>query len=119
MLNKNDLAHFTGSETFARYMAGFVLSEGALHVAKEGGAFWLMDVIVSYQFEPKFQQEDFQVWKLEAPVGTDGGMRPATVSCEDGNGNILTTQEIEATDFPLPEITLWVQNKTIFLPSEY
>jgi hypothetical protein len=29
------------------------------------------------------------------------------------------TKEIEFTDFPLPEITLYFQNNTIFLPSEY
>lgn len=123
MLTQNSLAHFTGSETFTRYMAGFILSEGAAHVAKEGGAFWLLDVIVSYQFEPKFQAEDFQVWKLKVQGERDPenvtAMRPAVVSCEDGNGNVLTTQEIEATDFPLSEVTLWLQNKTIFLPSEY
>ena len=123
MLTQDSLAHFTGSETFTRYMAGVILSEGAAHVAKEGGAFWLMDIIVSYQFEPKFRDEDFQVWKLKVDRQGDPenvtAMNKATVSCEDGNGNTLITQEIEATDFPLPEIILWFQNNTIFLPSEY
>jgi hypothetical protein len=54
------------------------------------------------------------VWKLQ--VKSD---HTATRSCENGNGNIVFTKEIEFTDFPLPEITLYFQNNTIFLPSEY
>lgn len=113
MLTQDSLAHFTGSESFARYLGGYVLSEGALHVAQEGGAFWLIDVIFSHQTDPKVAKEEFQVWTLQV---MDGG---AVVTCDDGNGNVITKQEIEYTDFPLPKITLWLQNKTIFLPSEY
>lgn len=113
MLTQDSLAHFTGSETFTRYLGGYILSEGALHVAKEAGAFWLMDAIVSHQCEPKVAKEEFQVWKL----AVDGDS--ALLTCDDGNGNVVVTQAIHFTDFPLKAITLWVQNKTIFLPSEY
>ena len=46
------------------------------------------------------------------------------LTCSDGGkdghkSKVFYTQEIEFTDFPLPEITLWFQNNTIFLPSEY
>ena len=43
--------------------------------------------------------EEFQVWKLA--VRTD---RTAALTCDDGNGNIVFTKEIEHTDFPLNEI---------------
>ena len=39
--------------------------------------------------------------------------------CDDGNGNIVFTKEIEHTDFPLDEITLYFANNVIHLPSEY
>jgi uncharacterized protein DUF6876 len=39
--------------------------------------------------------------------------------CDDGNGNIVFTKEIEHTDFPLDEITLYFTNSVIHLPSEY
>jgi hypothetical protein len=42
-----------------------------------------------------------------------------TVTCDDGNGNIVFTKEIEHTDFPLDEITLYFANNVIHLPSEY
>jgi len=37
----------------------------------------------------------------------------ATLSCEDGNGNTVFTKEIEFTDFPLDEITLYWGRCTI------
>ena len=41
------------------------------------------------------------------------------LTCEDGNTNKVFEKALEFTDFPLPEITLWFANNTIFLPSEY
>jgi len=46
--------------------------------------------------------EEFQVWKLA--VHPD---RSATLTCDDGNDNIVFAKEIEHTDFPLDEITLY------------
>jgi hypothetical protein len=54
------------------------------------------------------------MWKLK--VRTD---HTATLSCEDGNGNTVLTKEIEFTDFPLDEISLYFVNNMIHLPSEY
>ncbi len=126
MLTKDNLRQFTGSESFAKYMMGYVLSEGALHVAQEGEAFWLMDAIISHQITPKVAQHDLQVWKLtvngrnQVPdLVHDVSPASATLTCEDGDGILIAKQEIDYTDFPLDNVTLWVQNKTLFLPSEY
>jgi Family of unknown function (DUF6876) len=54
------------------------------------------------------------VWKLA--VREDN---KATLTCEDGNYNVVFTKEIEYSDFPEPGITLWFADNTIFLPSEY
>ena len=59
--------------------------------------------------------EEFQVWKLKADVLKHTG----TLTCEDGNYNKVFEKALEFTDFPLPEITLWFADNTIFLPSEY
>jgi hypothetical protein len=40
-------------------------------------------------------------------------------TCDDGNGNIVFTKEIEHTDFPLDEIKLYFADNVIHLPSEY
>lgn len=58
--------------------------------------------------------EEFQVWKLL--VRAD---RSATIFCDDGNGNIVFTQEIPFTDFPIDEVKLYFANNIIHLPSEY
>jgi hypothetical protein len=45
--------------------------------------------------------------------------RSATLTCGDGDGNIVRTQQIAFTDFPLDEATLWFANGVIYLPSEH
>lgn len=57
--------------------------------------------------------EEVQVWTLKAAED-----RSATLTCEDGDHGPFTTQAIAITDFPLPQITLWLQSEVIFLPSE-
>ena len=44
--------------------------------------------------------------------------KTATLACEDGNGKAVFEKAIPFTDFPVPEITLWFENSTIYLPSE-
>jgi hypothetical protein len=116
-LTKSGLSQFTGSETFYRHALNrkVVFTEGAKHVADAGGAYWLLDEIALIQpYDKAVAAEDFQVWTLK--VRSD---RTATLTCEDGNGKTVFTKEIEYTDFPLDEITLWFANNTIYLPSEH
>jgi len=42
----------------------------------------------------------------------------ATLTCEDGNYNVVFVQQLEFSDFPPPGVTLWFENDTIYLPSE-
>ena len=117
---ETNLAHFTGSETFTKYIFGTVLTEGVVYLAREAQCFWLIDIISSYQHERKFKSHaSFQVWELKLDAVGDGEMPSATVTASDGDGNLLATQHVSATDFPLNKITLWFSNGTILLPSEY
>jgi hypothetical protein len=116
-LSKSDLTQFTGSDEVYRHTINrrVLYSEGAQHVAEAGGAYWLLDEIAIIQpYDPRVAAEEFQVWKLV--VRPD---RTATLTCEDGNDNAVFTKEIAFTDFPLDEITLWLANDTIYLPSEH
>jgi hypothetical protein len=115
-LTKADLIHFTGSEHWYRHALNrdVLFTDGAKYVADEGGAYWLLDTIALLQRSNKrIAAEEFQVSKLA--VRSD---RTATLTCEDGNYNLVYTQQLEFTDFPAPEITLWFENNTIYLPSE-
>ncbi|SDR63340.1 hypothetical protein SAMN05519103_08509 [Rhizobiales bacterium GAS113] len=58
--------------------------------------------------------EEFQHGRLT--VKSD---RTATLTCDDGNDNVVFSKEIEFTDFPLAEIRFYCAARTIMLPSEY
>jgi len=45
--------------------------------------------------------------------------RTATLVCDDGNGRVVFSKQIEFTDFSLDTISLYFTNNTILLPSEY
>jgi len=116
-LTKADLAQFTGSETWYRHAINrnVLYTDGAQFLAERGGAYWLLDEIAIIQpYNKRVAAEEFQVWKLT--VRSD---RSATLTCDDGNGTVVFTKEIEYTDFPLDEISLWFTNNVIYLPSEH
>jgi DNA polymerase-3 subunit alpha len=48
-----------------------------------------------------------------------GSITKTKVICTDGNNNILYTQNIEFSDFPLPEIEIWRVDGVIMLKTEY
>jgi len=116
-LSKSDLTQFTGSENWYRHgiNRNVLYTEGVQYVAEHGGAHWLLDEIaITQPYNKAVTAEECQVWKLA--VRPD---RSATLTCDDGNGNIVCTKEIEHTDFPLDEIALYFANKVIHLPNEY
>ena len=116
-LTEADLRQFTGTETWFRHglNRSILYTEGAQFVAEHGGAYWLLDAIALAQLSEKaVKAEPFQVWALNVHEN-----RTAAFTCEDGNGKTVYSQEIEFTDFPLPQIKLWFTDNTILLPSEY
>ncbi len=116
-LRESDLIQFTGTENWHRFGINrkVLCTDGAKYIADEGGAYWLLDAIAIAQlYEKTVAAEEFQVWVLN--VNPD---RTASLTCDDGNGNIVYTQQIEFTDFPLDEIKLYFTDNVILLPSEY
>jgi hypothetical protein len=116
-LTESDLLQFTGSEHWYTHgiIKRIVFTDGAKHVADAGGAYWLLDEIAfAQQYSKDVAAEEFQVWKLLLGEG-----HSATLTCDDGNGNVVFTKHIEFTDFPLREIRLYFTDNTILLPSEY
>ena len=89
-------------------------TEGANHVAENGEAYWLLKEIALAQGAEKLvAAEPFQVWVLTVTVDCR-----ATLSCFNRRANIVYRKDIEVTDFPRREITLWFADRTIYLPSE-
>ena len=114
-LKSEDLVHFYGTEHWYRtsFSRKIVYTDGVQYVAETGGAYWLIDTIVISQSLPKVKAEEFQSWKLT--VKDNKG----TLVCEDGDHHQVYKEEIPFTDFPLPEITFWLTDNVIMLPSEY
>lgn len=114
-LKASDLTYFTGTEAYYKFniFSPLVLTDGTKYLADKAGAYWLMDEIAFAQRAPAVKAEYFQVWKLEVQGSK------ATLSCADGNDGIIWTKEIDFTDFPLPEITVWCVDNVILLPGEY
>jgi hypothetical protein len=108
---------FTGSEHWYRHWANrkILFTDGAEHVAKAGGACWLLDIIaIEQNCNKTVAAEEFQAWTLKVDLVRHTGR----ITCDDGNGRTVFTKEIAFTDFPVAEITLWLENNTIYLPSE-
>ena len=116
------LAHFTGSSTFARHalIPRMLMTEGVVYLAQAAAAHWLTDAIGSYLLDARAQTEPFQVWRLTADACT----ARAQLQMTDGNGPApIIAQQIDFTDFPLLEIELWLvadgEHWVLMLPTEY
>jgi len=95
---ERQLPYFTGTEKWTRIsarMPWLLLTDGALFLAENAGAFWFFELIGSHQ--NKKLKDEFQVWKLKR----DG--KGCLITCEDGNLNELARQQVDYTDFPLDD----------------
>ncbi len=120
------LSNFYGTEKYTKFSVLFsktLLTDGVSWLAKNTGSYWLMDIIGS--IESIISKEDFTVCKLV--VNKD---HTAVFTVDDGNKNLLYTQKLEYTDFPLPEIKMYANKqyldvdginykRIVMLPSEY
>jgi hypothetical protein len=115
-LTPADLRQFTGTEKWHRhpFVRTVLYTDGVQYVAEKGGAYWLLDDIAFAQRGKRVAAEAFQLWRLRVHPNHTG-----TLTCEDGNGNVVFTKALTFTDFPLEEITLYFTNGVILLPSEY
>lgn len=130
MIDTTQLRGFTGTENWYRWSPLFprvLLTDGTKYVAEtagEQGAYWLMDAIASYQpeLQKKRKMQDFQLWTL----AVNEKDKTAVLMCqEDSHKAPVITQDIDHTDFDVPELRLYCmpagdgKSKVILLPSEY
>ncbi len=112
------LAHFTGTEHYYRTHPGLLATDGAKYLADEAGAYWLFDLV--WGVLPKITDE-FAILELSLREGTGG----AGLKIHDGREpeTVYHRQEITRTDFPLPSITLYIQQNgrdwVVLLKGEY
>lgn len=91
-------ASTAGSTHLYRHWMGHLChTDGVEFLARIAGAYWLVDLIASHQTDERVRAEDFQVWILRT---ARRGYPAVLATCEDGNGNVVTQQLVEYTDFP-------------------
>lgn len=113
--NANDnYQQFTGTYHYYKHWLGFHYTDGVAQVAEDYGANWFIDVIASHQGNKRVKAEGFQVWKLSRLKDDE-----FIAVCEDGNNNKVVSQKIPFSDFRDDNLTMWLVDRVIMLPSEY
>ena len=108
----SDLTQFHGTTQYYKSpqpWIPFLYTDGVQHVAEKGEAYWILDLIGSWQAEDPIRKDprlqDIQFWTL-----TVNQNRSALMICERDEGDIAIEQKIGLTDFPLPKIRFYLQN---------
>ena len=119
----SELASYNqGSENFYHHDNSVTYTDGIKYLADSCEAYWLIDLISSYQCERRIRQHPFQVWTMHVD-----DRKVAQIRCEDGNGHLITRQAVPFTTFPLETITLYLEDgsldgetliKVLMLPEE-
>jgi hypothetical protein len=101
------LQNFIGSQNLydRETPTGRIEYTDGIYFLQRNGCLWLIDAIVSYQTDQFKSVDDLQFWKLRVDLDTQA----ATLICDDGNGGIRVTEEIEFTDFPLHKLDIYVE----------
>ncbi|MEG4458465.1 DUF6876 family protein [Microcoleus sp. N9_A1] len=124
----HNLQHFGGTEQYYKHWLGIQYTDGVKYLADNAQCYWLIDAIASHQPSARKKQRltEFQLWFLHV------GNAHEFIKPKRGNAAVLTCwedtptpetkpaiiQQIPITDFPLPEIKLYVQAKILLLPQE-
>ncbi len=110
------LRSFTGTIEHHAHWSGMRFTDGVKFLVESAKAYWLLDLIASWQ--PKALRDswlrEFQLWELF--VRAD---RTATIVCSRDSEDEAFRQEIESTDFPLDYVKLYVEGVVVLLPSEH
>lgn len=116
LLTHSDLAQFTGTENYYRHFSGLLYTDGVKFLASRGGAYWLLDLIGSYQGKCRRDPRlaEFQLWEITVNDGT------GVVTCsEDSGKKPVIKQRLDYTDFPLSGVKFYVRDGVLMLTSEY
>jgi hypothetical protein len=101
-----------GYHEFSPFPEYPVITDGVKDTADAAECYWLLDIIGSRQSDKRLDR-DFQVWEFKKTGETSGVVKGLN------DTELVITKEIAFTDFPLDEITFFVENGVILLPTEH
>lgn len=115
----SDLAGFTGGgNQYKHWLPGIQYTEGIKYVADKAGAYWLIDLVASYNNTKFRARYPFQVWTLKKTPQDKRSAAVATMKEDSGQPEVIS-QKISYTDFPLDKFEFYSIDGTIMLKSEY
>ncbi len=109
------LTRFTGTVNYYRHWTGaFHYTDGVAFLAENAGAYWLLDHIAAMQKRARRDPalRDLQAWQL-----TVRGSR-GVIACLRAANDEAFHDELPFTDFALREVTLYLADGVLYLPSE-
>jgi hypothetical protein len=107
---RNIYSHASGTVEWHKHIFGKLFTDGVLAVAEKAGAFWLIDVVMSYR-----RPEHFQVWTLTVT----GSKCVVEMKLDSKTDKVQVRQRIGYTDFPEGVYEFWMVDGVLMLPSEY
>ena len=123
-----NLQHFCGSEQYYKHWLGLCYTDGIKYLAENAQCYWLIDAIASHQPTAKKNPrlKEFQLWFLHVgtghefikPTGHNAGVLTCWEDTPTPETQPVVTQQIPFTDFPLPGIKVYLQEKILLLPDE-
>ncbi|MCU7550419.1 hypothetical protein OCK74_14960 [Chitinophagaceae bacterium LB-8] len=116
MTNANHLFRSrNGSDHFFQHRPSRIyFSQGVKDLADICSAYWLLELIISYQCKRRIKAEGFQVWELKR-INEDRFIVTAT----DGNHHRLVYHYLPQCDFTYDLATIWLIRGVLVLPVEY
>ena len=114
---KSELQNYCGTQTWFKdpLFPKFLYTEGVQFLAQTAECYWLIYLIYGFQYDQQaLRDEYFQLWELK--VTED---KAATLSCDNGNGEIVFTHDLTYTTFPMDSIRLYFTDNVLLLTSEW
>jgi hypothetical protein len=123
-----NLQQFCGTEQYYKHWLGFSYTDGVKYLAENAQCFWLIDAIGSHQ--PRANRihrlTEFQIWFLHVgnahefikPSGNNAAVLTCWEDTPKPGSEPAIIQQVEYTNFPLPEIKLYMEEKILLLPEE-
>ncbi len=92
-ITAHNLAGFTGTQQYFKHWTRMLVYTDGVQFIGENGAYWIIDLIASYQTADLIHRYPFQAWKIRRTK--EGGF---IATGTDGNDKEIVKQEGEYTD---------------------
>ncbi len=92
----------------------FRLSQGCFFVRESANAYWLFDLMLSYQSSTTLKGVLFQEWSIRQVK--NGYLQ---IICKDRSNDIRIAQIVKKRKFPIDDLTIYITNNHALLKSEY